>query len=267
VTVGGRLEGILRVPSATTVAATNSGGGPTSVSLTAGLYTMTAFCAHLQARLNAVRTPATWTVTLSTGTSGTGKVTIDCVGETWVLTFTSAEVGTVLGFVGNIASTSDAATGTQNARGVWLPDCPLMLDSRPSSAPEVTDLRQSEGPTGTMYALVGCTKYVHTGLRWSHVVEARTHEGAATTTYASFQQWLRDTQFGSGHTWFTPGSAFQVYWDNNGTDTLVGLDLNAGTGPSAGWKLSGLNTFNPKRRDENWNGIWTIEIPKIVTPG
>lgn len=246
----------------------HAAGAPTSVSLTAGTYTPTSYCAHLAARLNAVMTGGgTWTVTLSTGTSGTGLVTIDCTGVASALTFTTAAAGTVIGFVGDIASDTAAATGTQNARGLWLPDCPLELEGDPVRAPEVTDLRFSEGPTGTMFALVGNTKYRHRGLRWSHVARARTWEGSATTTYASWQQWFRDTQIGSGHSWFTPGSAFQVYWDNAGTDAIVGADLNAGAGPDAGWKLSGLNSIEPKRRDENWLGYFTIEIPTIVTSG
>lgn len=261
----------MTVPSGSTVTATNSGGGPTAVSLTAGTYSVSAFLAHLVARLNAIRTPASWTGTLSTGASGTGLVTLNCAG-TWALTFTTAEVGTALGFVGDVGSRSSAATGTQNARGLWLPKCPLMMEGRPKSAPRVTDLRQSEGPTGTMFALIGNTKYRHRALAWSHVLEARTWASAAVAAalplYASWEEWFIDTQLGAGHTWFTPGSAFHVYWSNAGTDTIVGGDLNAGAGPTAGWKLSGLSSIEPKPTDPNWvGGVYRIEIPQIVTPG
>jgi len=262
----------MTVPSGVTVSATNATGGPTSVSLTAGSYTPTSLCAHLQARLIAVRTGGTWTVTLSTGSSGTGLVTINCTDVAWALTFTTAEVGTALGFVGNIGSGSVAVTGTQNARGLWLPKCPMMMEGRPSSAPRVTDLRSSEGPTGNMFALVGNTKYRHRGLTWSHVLEARTWASAAVAAslplYCSWEEWFIDTQLGAGHSWFTPGSGFQAYWDNNGTDALVGSDLGGGSGPTYGWKMSGLNSIEPRRVDENWvGGYYRVEIPQVVCSG
>ena len=92
---GGRLESFFTIPASTTVTATNATGGPTSVSLTAGSYSPTSYCAHLQARLIAVRTGGTWTVTLSTGSAGTGLVTINCTDGAWALTFTTAAAGTV----------------------------------------------------------------------------------------------------------------------------------------------------------------------------
>ncbi len=261
--IGGRLEAFFTVPSATTVTATNSGGASTSVSLTAGLYTATSFCAHLQARLNAVRTPATWTVTLSTGTSGTGLVTIDCVGETWALTFTTALAGTVLGFVGNIASTTDPSVGTNTARGVCLLDCPLTLDGDPARAPKNTDNRSSESPSGLSITLGGTKKYVHRNLRWTHVTRTRMYTGTS-----SLRQWFDDTQFGDGHAWFSRGSAFQVYWSNAGTDEILGSDLNSGAGPTAGWTLApAVAQFEPGRTSEGWLGMCSFTFPRIVSAG
>jgi hypothetical protein len=266
---GGRIEALLTVPSSTTVSATNSGGGPTSVPLTAATYSVSAFIAHLVAQLNATRTPANWSGSVSTGAAGTGLVTLNCTG-TWALTFSTAEVGTVLGFVGNIGSRSSAATGTQNARGLWLPGCTLNMDGDPDRAPEVTDSRSSESPTGFVTTLTGTSKYKHTGLKWSHVDRARVWEGSATTTYASFQQWWRDTQIGAGHTWFSVGSAFQVYWDSTGTDRAVGYDLNSGAGPTNGWKCSPAMASidrHVKRVDSSWLGLCSVEIPGITSEG
>jgi hypothetical protein len=259
-----RFEAYLTSPSGATVAATNSGGTGTSVSLTAGNYTPTQYAAHLQTRLNAVRTPATWTVAIS---YTTGLCTIDCAGETWALTFTTAAAGTVLGFTGNIGSTTDPATGTQNCRGLWLPDCPLDMEGDPRRAPLVTDRRDTEGPTGAVYSIGSTSKYRHRNLRLSHVPVHRVWEGSATTTYASWEQWLKDTQFGSGHTWFGYGSAILPYWDNAGTATIVGADLNSGAGPSTGWKMTGVNSIEPRKASGSWLGMWAIEVPQIVTSG
>ncbi len=259
-----RFDAFRTVPSTVTVAATNSGGSATSVSLVAGSYTLATFCTHLQARLNAVRTPATWTVTPS---YTTGLVTIDCVGETWALTFTTTEVGTSIGFVGNIASTTDPAIGTKNARGLFLPDCPVTMDGDPANAGKVTDLRSTVGPTGTSVSLCGTSMYKRTGIRLSHVSRARTFEANASPGYSSWEQWLDDTQFGAGHSWFTPGSPFQLYWDSAGTASIVGASLNSGAGPSAGWTQSGIDSFDPKRVHESALIWFEISIPSLVSSG
>lgn len=259
-----RFDAFRTIPSGTTIAATNSGGTATSVSLTAGSYTAATLAVHIAARLNAVRTPATWTVDIS---YTTGLCTIDCVGETWAITFTTTTAGTVLGFVGNISSTSDPATGTQNVRGLWLPDCPLDLEGDPVRAPLVTDLRTTESPTGAVYGLVGTSKYRHRGLRLSHVSRARTWEGSASTAYSSWEAWLKDTQLGAGHAWFTAASAFQPYWDNAGTAAIIGADLNSGAGATSGWQMTGLDSVEPKKASAPWLGQWVIEVPQIVSVG
>ncbi len=268
--IGGRLEAFFTVPSSVTVSATNSGGGPTSVPLTAGSYTTTSYCVMLAAQLNAVRTGTTWAVSVSTGSAGTGLVTITTTG-TWALTFTTATAGTIIGFVGNIASGAVPVTGTQNARGLWLPNCPATLEGDPVRAPKVTDLRATEGPTGTVISYKSTSMRVHKLLRYSHVARARIWEGSAATTYASLQQWLDDSQNGDGgHTWFSVGSAFQAYWDNAGTDAIVGADLNGGSGPSAGWNFApAIDDIGNvvKRVDAAWLGMWSVEFPRLVAVG
>jgi hypothetical protein len=420
------------VPSGTTLSATSGGTGPTSVSLTAGSYTPTTLLAHMITRLNAVMPYAAWSGSLSTGTSGTGLVTLDCssdtilktaggadwnasvasveqlsgdgyietvaaetdkhraigfsaslptagtapyyrsavlqnavilaqgsilkkaestvetdigvyttgdvirvervgttvyykkngaivntsavassgakyvtgvlydsastlakvrlsvagvstaltwqdlvncsvTGDSWALAFTSAAAGTVIGFVGDIASRTTATTGTQNARGLWLPDCPLMVEGDPLVAPKVTDSRATEGPRGKVITYISNTKRVHKLLRYSHVSRARVWESSATTTYASLQQWIDDTQYAAGHAWFaSAGSAFHVYWDNNGTDTILGYELNSGSGPSAGWNfaeaISDLSA-NIRRVDEGYLGQLAVEFPRLVSEG
>ena len=257
-----RLEAFFSVPTGTEIQATVSAVAY-DVSLTAGAYTPTQFCSHIVTMLN-VATFKTWTVSVS---ASTGLATIDCAGETWAITFTTAAAGTVLGFVGNISSRSSAATGTQNVRGYWLPDCPLDLEGDPTRAPTVTDLRTTESPTGGLYGVVGSTRYRHRGLKWSHVSRARTWEGSASPTYSSWEQWFKDTQLGAGHSWFSVSSSFQVYWDNAGSAALVGADLNSGSGPTLGWKLSGLNSIEPRKAGGALLGWWTIEIPQIVSEG
>lgn len=266
---GGRWEAFFTIPSGSTIAATNSGGSGTSVSLTAGDYTPTSYCTHLAARLNAVRTPATWTVSLSTGSSGTGLVTIDCVGETWAITFTTAAAGTVIGFAGNISSTSDPSTGTKNARGLWLPKCPMNIAGDPRMGNRATDARSTMSPTGATVTYVNTSHYRHREIEYTHVPTARMRE-ADLATYSSLEQWLDDTQFAEGHTWFSPGSPFQIYWDNNGTDQLVGGDMNSGAGPTNGWSfvpaVTALDDFVSNASSPRL-AYWRVRVPTIVSEG
>lgn len=266
---GGRVEGFLTVPSGATIAATNSGGTGTSVSLTAGSYSVSSYLAMLQSRLNAVRTPANWTVTLSSGRASTGLVTIDCTGETYAITWTTAAAGTAAGFSGAITSTSDPSVSTVSPPGLWLPDCPLTVDGHPDIANKQTDSRTTEGPWGETTTYKNTHSYQHTGWKYSHVPVERIRE-ATNAAGQSLEQWLNDTQFGDGHAWFTPGSKFQIYWDSNGTDRLVGLDMNSGAGPTYGWSFSPAITSLQdliKRSGGEWLGMWSVDFPRIVSRG
>ncbi len=267
---GGRLEAYFTVPSGVTMSATNATSGPTSVSITAGSYTITSFCAHVQARLIAVRSGGTWTVTVSTGSSGTGFVTINCTDGAWALSFTTAEAGTVLGIVGNLASSATPRTGTQNARGLWLPDCPAQVQLDPSMAPKVTDSRGTESPSGLITTYKGTSKYVHKQLRYTHVAQARVMRTRETTTYASLQSWIDDTQYNDGHTWFGVGSTFQIYWSESGAETLVGYELNSNTGPTYGWGFSpAISDISEhiSRVDANGNWMWAVTFDRIASRG
>jgi hypothetical protein len=268
VSYGGRLEAIGTVPSGTQVTVTSVGGGTDAVPLTAGPYTPSSFLTHFVARLNAVNHNS-WSGSLSTGPSGTGLVTLSNSGGNYSVTFDTAEVGTFMGFVGNISTTSSPSIGTRNARGLWLPRCPLLIDGHPSRAPKLTDARSTVGPTGRSVALKGTSKYRHRGLKWTHITAAQCFEGSASTTYASLQQWIDDTQFGDGHSWFRVGSAFQVYWSNNGTDSIVGSDLNSGAGPSTGWTCQpAISSFEPVRAAQpGLLSYWTWEMAELVSEG
>lgn len=270
--VGGRWEAFMYVPAATSIAVTNSGGGPTTVTLTEGSYTITSLCAHLQSALTAQRAPAAgaWSVSVSTGVSGTGLVTIATSVSTFSITWTSTDLRDALGFTGDISATA-SSTGTITAKGLWFPDCPLSLaNGDPARAPEVTDTSGTRGPRGKVIGYSFNTYYQHKSLTYSHVARARIYEGAAATAGSSWQQWLRDTQWGVGHAWFVPCSPFQVYWEDAGVESIVGADLNAGAGPTNGW------CFDPAvpsidscvtNAAAPWLGLWAINIPAIVSEG
>lgn len=267
--IGGRWEAFFTVPTAIT-ASVNGGSGAQTVTWAAGSYTPTSFIAYTATALTAQAPPAagTWSVSLSTGTSGTGLVTIARSTGSYSITWTSTALRDLLGFTANI-TTQTSVTGTNQHAGLWFPDCPITLDGHPSRAHKQTDNRASESPSGTVITLGGTKKYQHKNIAYSHVAMARVWEEEAATPSASLEQWLNDTQFGDGHTWFSRGSAFQVYWDDRGTDTLVGLDLNNGTGPTSGWYFSPAisDIHDHVSRVGDWLGMLTVKFPRIISPG
>jgi hypothetical protein len=273
-TYDGRIEARITIPSGgAAVSATNNNGGPTTCTVPAGNYYLTAaggvsgLCAALQTQLNTSR-PDGWTVTLSTGASGTGKVTIDCSVEPYALSWTSTTLRDMLGFSGNIASTSSASTGAYQARGLWIPDCPP-VSTMPyhASAGIRSDRRSVIGPTGIVTSHTGNTMYVHPGWRYPLVAKARTWRGAETTTNASWQKFLSDVARAEGLTWFDGSALVQVY-DIAGA--LVGINENSGAG-LAGWYLigKGVNDFTPMPAEGSpqWSGLWQIDGFDLVSNG
>jgi hypothetical protein len=185
---------------------------------------------------------------------------------TWSLSWTSTDLRDALGFAANISAVTAPQTGTYAPQGVWLPDCPLALASHPTQAPRVTDLRQSESPTGIVLGLAGNSKYRHRGLSWGAVPPAQVWESLATYTNSSWENFLKVTQFGMGHSWFTPSSRVQVYYDNAGTATALGSAFNSNAGVT-GWFIKGVTSCEPSQLVQNWNGLFKIEIPELVSDG
>lgn len=254
---GGRIEAFMAVPAGITLTATNGTGGPTLVTLTAGSYTASSLVAHVVAALNAQR-PSGWTGSVSTGSSGTGRVTLAGTG-TWTITWTTTALRDVLGFAANITAVTGAQTGTICARGLWLPDAPIQIDSDPARAPIVSDLRTTQSPTGRVYAVAGNTFYRHRNLRWSHVPRARVYEAVAQYAGNTWETWFRQTQIGGLVSWLSTGSAFEIY-DHN--EIKFGSDYSV-----TSWQISpAINSIEPKRVSD-WVGLWEVAIPSIVSAG
>jgi hypothetical protein len=214
---------------------------------------------------------STWTVSLDTS-GGTGRVSIGWSGyatPTWSLSWTSTDLRDALGFTANIAGVTTTQTGTAQAKGLWFPDSPLNCDDHPSMAPEDTDLRSTESPTGVVLGLSGNVKYVHTNVRWDRVPVDRIREASATYENASLEVFFRDCITGlGGHAWFTRLSKMQVYWSNAGTDTLLGADHDDGDGTS-GWGLTTISKFRDiaQPSQPGWVGQFNVRFPRLVSDG
>jgi len=269
-TFDGRIEAQMTVPAGVSFTATNSGGGPTTISISAGSYFPTALIAHVQAQLNALRSPATWTVSLSTGASGTGKVTINWTGTgTYSIAWTGSgtTLRDVLGFTGDLTGVTQgvASVSSKHARMVWLPDCPLGLDGDTPRAPIVTDALVTVSPRGDATTLVGNTMYRHANLRWSHVAEAKIWEAAAAVTNGSWETFWKDAHLGQGSiSWFRPGSKLQIY---DHAARQLGINANSGAGVGGWVATKGPIEISPKKVDAAWAGMWRVEIPELVSSG
>lgn len=169
----------------------------------------------------------------------------------------------------SFATQMSSQTGTKQARGLWFPDSPLNCDDHPSMAPEDTDLRSTESPTGLTIGLSGNVKYVHTNVRWDRVPVDRIREASATYANASLEVFFRDCISGlGGHAWFTPLSPMQIHWSNAGTDALLGADANDGAGTD-GWCITGLSKFSElaKMSQPGFAGQFNVRLPRIVSSG
>lgn len=165
----------------------------------------------------------------------------------------------------NFAAMVGSRTGANQARALWIPDCPLVVDGDPRRAPKVSDLRTTTSPTGAVYGLVGNTFYRQKNAKWSHVPEAKTWERSATIANASWETFFNETQLGLGSTtWFTPASPVQIY-DHLGR--LAGGDANSGVGLANGWQMTGVTSIEPKRVDTSWTGLWSVQLPELVSSG
>jgi hypothetical protein len=264
-TIGGRWEAVFTVPSGEVIEVTTNAGTET-VAIADGAYTPTSFATYFAGALDvqAPVTAGTWTVSISTGRGGTGRVTIAVTAGTYSIAWTSTLLRDLLGFAADITAQS-TGTGTIVHRGIWMPNCPWTSLLSPSLAPKQTDNRSTESPTGGVVTLGGLKKYEHKSIRYSHVEIGRIREAAAVTAGDSLQRWLDDTQFNDGHVWFSRGAIVFPYWDNNGTDTLVGSDASI----TLGWSFSPAieDMHSLARRISEWDGMYSVEFSRLVSEG
>ena len=275
-TYDGRWEAYFTVPTGgAAMSVTNGAGGPTVVTVPAGTYLPSSLVAAVVAQLIATRPPSTgaWTGTLSTGPTGTGRVTLNCTQSsgTWSIAWTSTVLRNVLGFAADIVAVAVAQTGTRVMRGLWLPDAVLSLDGDPRTAPQPSDFRATQSPTGRTYAVVGNSLFLHTNAMYPYVPKARAWESAAVAAGipgASWETFVGDYQLGRGPIpWFTVGGGVQIY-DHNGA--LLGQDANAGTGLTTGWNTPAVTgndskTLKPAGGSSPWTGLFALTIGNLTS--
>lgn len=244
----GRIEAKVTVPAGGwSVAATNGGGGPTTVTISAGDAYPSDLLSTFETQLNASR-PSGWTVTKGFGEGGTGKVSIAC-STTFSITWSSTTLRDVLGFTANISSASSTQTGTSAMKGVWLPDCPLMAEDDATVGAYQTDQRTSISPSGAVYTVAGNSYRRLRGLSWSHVSKDRAR--STSSAPMPFEQFWYEAQCG-GHSAFAAGARMALYSDAD-TPTLLGYYHGAGRADT---------DMDPSVR--GWAGRWSIAFPDLI---
>lgn len=254
----GYIEAQVTVPSGTTLSATTPDGGPTAVTITAGTYLMTDLITHVQAALNAQRSVGSggvWEVETSQADGFIVTITTDNA-STFSITWTTSALGTLLGHTTITSQTSVA--GSTACHGFFIPDRPLNLDDDPRAAPMLTDLRETDSPTGHGLAVVSNAKYVHSNLRWALVSRERYLDTDSGVT-PSWERFVKNTQLGQGHSWFMPRSKVRIM---DQTGAYVGS-----TGGVTKWWMRGVRSVTAEKQNEAWTGAWMIRIPGLVSDG
>lgn len=247
----GKIEALLTANTTWEVSGTDSGGawGPATVLASGATSYISDLATTLQTVINATATD-THTVTISDGENGTGLVTISKTAGTWSMSFTAGLLQAI-GFEANISSVSTAQTGTIQAAGLWLPDCPIISQRQAADAPYVTDLITTVSPRGHVKTMYGNRYRKLSGIMWSHVTEAKTTAVAETTSRASFEQFWIDNVLGAGYSFCTTGAKWRLYWD---ADSATYFEC----------RPVGFSSFDPQLSEPGWRAYFRIELPELV---
>lgn len=264
-TIDGYVSAAITVPSGVTLSATTNAGGPTSVTITAGTYTsISVFRSQVATDLEAQRTitGGSWQAAFESAADN-GLVTLQTSNASaFSITWTSTDLRDILGFTANITSQT-SVTATNQAKGFWRPDCPIYVESGryKSSAPRVTDAHQTESPNGLAITHVGNVKYRYRGIRWSHVPMHKVWVIDEGTANESLEQFMIDTQWGQGHSWFSPGAKLRITAHD-------GQPVGKLSGSVFAWYLKGARSMESVcRRIDGWDGLWEVRFDEIVSQG
>lgn len=253
----GRLEAYITVPTGgwTLTLTITAIGGPCTITMTAGAYTVTTFLAALKTALDAASgADGAFGVTINTtDRTGTGIVTITHATQTFTLVPGSTEM---LGLLGMASMTPAALTfsGARPMRGVWLPDSDISSTYGDGDEGHTEiDAGRTVSPTGQVRGLAYATRVRQPWIRWANVTRARARTSAEAALGDSFETWWLDTHSGR-YTYFGSSPKVIVYSDSD-TSTVLGT-----------YRLIDRRTTEMVQAAPPWNGLWSIEITGYKVP-
>lgn len=255
----GYVHAARTIPSGVTASVTTNAGGPTVVTLTPGSFrTVSLMLSSIMSDFDTQRpiTGGSWQGGFELAGQN-GLVTIQTSNASlFSITWVDTNLRDILGFAADIVAQT-SATATKQARGFWRPDCPIYIEGgRYRSAPRVSDEHQTVSPNGFTISHVGNMKYRHKGVQWSKCPNHKIWIIDEGTTCESLEQFLLDTQWRQGISWFSTGAKKAITaHDGN----LVGSGLN-------GWYWMGCRDMDAiVKRVSDWDGLWNVTIPKMET--
>jgi|SRR6056297_3505460 len=250
-----KLEARITVPSVgypllvDDVTATVAGGtyyhSTTDDGADAGL---TSLADAVAAAINAIDAD-TWTVTLD---SSTGLYTIATDGSAKPVAWSSNALRDLLGFTGS-QSGATSYTGTAQAQGLWISSYGYQAKHGSPSflGHPRSDKHDYENAAGYCGGVAGQTSYRHM-LRFPMETDAKANTVSEVTANESFQTFLEDSIHGRKE-WATVGGPIRFHGDSTTYTT---------------WYVPGMNDYDPARIEGEWDGLWSIEIPRLVrVPG
>lgn len=254
----GKLEAQITVPTGGwDLALTDQDAGPTTVTIPAGTYYHSSAGSEAEDFAATVATVAnagmgqTWACTVAAGEEGTGKYTMSCGGSTCTITFTDADAGTVMGFVGN-KSGSTTYTSASQAEGLWIASYGHQKRNGGVGAPGLVSNQQiAINSNGNVFSVMG-RSYKQTRIVWPMETRAKTLTENESTTNESFQTFLTQGIWGTA-AWGTSTGPIRFY---NDADT----DATYGT-----FSALDLESWEPEEVIEHFaGGRWRVELPRLI---
>ena len=252
-----KWEARITVPTGGCDISVTDSGGTSTVTIPAGTYYWSSagdgsndLPAELQSQLNADATLAgTFTVTISAGSSGTGKLTIASTAA-FSATWPDSALRLLLGFDSSLSSAT-SHTSDNHVQGLWLPQAPvetpygLSSAGKPRSAVSV-----SVSPGGHMTAYHGPkhkrNEYVYPVVQVAKVIQAQ-----ESTEGESYESWWLDGVRGEA-SWATSGRSARFYASADVDGTYLTYHI--------------INQTEPEvdRVNQNWDGQWSV-ILRVVS--
>lgn len=248
----GRLEGHITVPTGGWEADFVNGAGTVTVTIPADRYTPSELVTEINTQIDGHEDMA---ISISNGEQGTGRVTITNSGGDYSVTWTDADMGTALGFAGNISTTTSDTTGAASAIGIWLPIVEkysmygdVVITGGGGSL--VTDCTSTVGPTGQVYTQITSRHRQHRRISWMGVALERALRNYETVENQSYESFALAVMYDCP-SFITPGDEVVFRPDAAQSEAVTG-------------RLLWPSDLDIPPFVDAWVGRWNIELPVLV---
>lgn len=252
----GRWSGPITLDDTWAIGDLTDNTGTAAFELYAGTYywgSSTDLAAYIKSRMDATSGGRTYTVSVSDGEGGTGKLSMSVDNGTFTLGFADAEGSMFSDLIG--ISTIDSVssiTGGSHVRALWLPDCvpdtPYHLQS---NGEQRVNNNVSIAENGAYYAYTGATS-THNEYTYQAVEQNKAIDAAETVFNQSWETFWEDCIAG-GQTWCAK-PAQDIRWHE---DAAV-------DGTYKQYNITNVRTAEMTRTTPQWDGLWRIRIATVL---